>query len=191
MNTPTPIDVSKLKGILGNAKKLMNKVETGNYETGHVDGRALTEDGVKQLQAEGVRRPSAQSQGQGQPQINESNIKNSRLPESIKKAMLENPIAQPNGMTHTFTLDDVYDIADEKPMPLPQARKQSVHENVNYQQPQQNVVGYNDNELRAMMKDVLIEYLSNEYSKNLTESVIKQTISTLINEGKITTKKKV
>lgn len=191
MNTPTPIDVSKLKGILGNAKKLMNKVETGNYETGHVDGRALTEEGVKQLQAEGVRRPSAQSQGQGQPQINESNIKNSRLPESIKKAMLENPIAQPNGMTHTFTLDDVYDIADEKPMPLPQARKQSVHENVNYQQPQQNVVGYNDNELRAMMKDVLIEYLSNEYSKNLTESVIKQTISTLINEGKITTKKKV
>ena len=185
MNTPPPIDISKLKGILGNAKKLMNKVETGNYETGNVDGRALTEDGVKQLQAEGVKRPT----NQAQPQINESNIKNSRLPESIKKAMLENPIAQPNGMTHTFTLDDVYDIADEKPMPLPQARKNVTNEN--YQHSQQNVVGYNDTELRAMMKDVLIEYLSNEYSKNLTESVIKQTISTLINEGKITTKKRV
>jgi hypothetical protein len=184
MSMPQPIDVSRLKGILGNAKNIMSKVETGNYETGNVDGRALTEDGVKQLKAEGVRRPATQ----GQPQIDTSRIQNSRLPESIKKAMMENPIAQPTGLNHTFTLEDVYDIADEKPMPIPQARKQPIQEN--YQQPQQ-LGGHSDNVLRAMMKDVLIEYLSNEYSKNLTESVIKQTISTLINEGKITAKKKV
>jgi hypothetical protein len=186
MSIPQPIDVSRLKGILGNAKNIMTKVETGNYETGNVDGRALTEDGVKQLQAEGVRRPMTQ----GQPQIDNSRIQNSRLPESIKKAMIENPIAQPTGLNHTFTLDDVYDMADEKPMPTPQARKQPIQES--YQQPQQQQFGgYSDNVLRAMIKDVLIEYLSNEYSKNLTESVIKQTISTLINEGKITAKKKV
>ena len=184
MDIPQPIDVNRLKGILGNAKKIMGKVETGNYETGHVDGRALTEEGVKQLQAEGVRRPSSQ----GQPQIDTSRIQNSRLPESVKKAMMENPIAQPTGLNHTFTLDDVYDLADEKPMPTPQARKQPIQES--YQQPQQ-FGGHSDNVLRAMIKDVLIEYLSNEYSKNLTESVIKQTISTLINEGKITAKKKV
>ena len=93
--------------------------------------------------------------------------------------MRENPIAQPTGLNHTFTLDDVYDIADEKPMPTPQSRKQSIQEN--YQQPQQQFGGYSENVLKAMIKDVLIEYLSNEYSKNLTESVIKQTISTLIN----------
>jgi hypothetical protein len=185
MDIPQPIDVNRLKGILGNAKKIMGKVETGNYETGHVDGRALTEEGVKELQAEGVRRPATQ----GQSQIDTSRIQNSRLPESVKKAMMENPIAQPTGLNHTFTLDDVYDLADEKPMPAPQARKQPVQES--YQQPQQQLGGYSDNVLRAMIKDVLIEYLSNEYSKNLTESVIKQTISTLINEGKITAKKKV
>lgn len=189
MDTPTPIDVNRLKGILGNAKKIMGKVETGNYETGNVDGRALTEDGVKQLQSEGVRRPIQQ----GQQHIDETRIQGSRLPESIKKAMMENPIPQPTGLSHTFTLDDVYDIADEKPMPIPQARKQSVQENINYQQPQaqQAFGGYSENVLRAMMKDVLIEYLANEYSKNLTEAVIKQTITTLLNEGKITTKKKV
>jgi len=186
MNTPQPIDVNRLKGILGNAKKVMNKVETGNYETGHVDGRALTEDGVKQLQAESVRKPIQQAQ----QQYDDSRIQNSRLPESVKKAMRENPIPQPTGLNHTFTLDDVYDVADEKPMPTPQARKQMVQEN--YQQPaQQNFGGYSENALRGMIKDVLIEYLSNEYSKNLTESVIKQTISTLINEGKINVKKKV
>lgn len=182
--TPQPIDLNKLKGILGNAKKVMNKVETGNYETGHVDGRALTEDGVRQLQAEGVSRPTSQ------PTVDTSRIENSRLPESVKKAMRENPIAQPSGLNHTFTLDDVSDIAYEKPMPTPQARKQPIQET--YQQPtQQNFGGHSENVLRAMIKDVLIEYLSNEYSKNLTESVIKQTITTLINEGKVTTKKKV
>lgn len=187
MSTPQPIDISRLKGILGNAKKIMGKVETGNYETGNVDGRALTEEGVKQLQAEGVKRPISNN---GTSYIDESRINNSRLPESVKKAMRENPIAQPSGLNHTFTLDDVHDLADEKPMPIPQPRKQSIQEN--YQQPQQQAFGgYSENVLRAMIKDVLIEYLSNEYSKNLTESVIKQTISTLINEGKITTKKKV
>ena len=180
---PQPIDLNKLKGILGNAKKVMNKVETGDYETGHVDGRALTEDGVKQLQAEGVSRPTSQ------PTVDTSRIENSRLPESVKKAMRENPIAQPSGLNHTFTLDDVSDIAYEKPMPTPQARKQPIQET--HQQPQQNFGGHSENVLRAMIKDVLIEYLSNEYSKNLTESVIKQTITTLINEGKVTTKKKV
>jgi hypothetical protein len=186
MNAPQPIDVNRLKGILGNAKKVMNKVETGNYETGNVDGRALTEDGIKQLKSEGVKRPMAQSQ----QLYDDSRIENSRLPESVKKAMRENPIPQPTGLNHTFTIDDIYDIADEKPMPPPQPRKQMVQEN--YQQPtQQNFGGYNENALRGMIKDVLIEYLSNEYSKNLTETVIKQTISTLINEGKINVKKKV
>jgi len=184
MSTPQPIDLNRLKGILGNAKKVMNKVETGNYETGHVDGRALTEDGVKQLQSEGVSRPMNNTQ-----HIDESRINNSRLPESVKRAMKENPIPQPSGLNHTFTLDDVYDVSDEKPMPIPQSRKQSVQEN--YQQPTQQFGGHSENVLRAMIKDVLIEYLSNEYSKNLTEAVIKQTISTLLNEGKITAKKKV
>ena len=175
MSAPQPMDLNKLKGILGNAKKVMAKVETGNYETGYVDGRALTEDGVK---------PSVQTM------VDTTRIESSRLPESIKKAMMQNPIAQPTGLNHTFTLDDVSDIAYEKPMPTPQSRRQTVQEN--YQQPiQQQFGGYNEDVLRGMIKDVLIEYLSNEYSKNLTESVIKQTITTLINEGKITTKKKV
>jgi hypothetical protein len=184
MSTPQPIDVSRLKGILGNAKKIMTKIENGDYETGHVDGRALTEDGVKQIQSEGIKRPISQTQ----PLANELNIKNSRLPESIKRAMIDNPIAQPSGLSHTFTLDDVYDIADEKPMPIPQSMKQPVRENVNTKQA---LGSYDEDSLRGIIKDVLIEYLSNEYSKNLTESVIKQTINTLLNEGKITTKKKI
>jgi ribosomal protein L19E len=190
MDTPKPIDVNMLKGILGNAKKIMNKVDTGDYSTGNVDGRALTEDGVKQLQAEGVRRPMQQTG------YNENRIKQSRLPESVKQMMIENPIPQPMGINHTFNLEDVYDEHDEKPLPTPQPRTRAVNEQYQ-QQPQttighqQQFAGYSENVLRAMMKDVLIEYLTNDYSKNLTENVIKQTINTLIKEGKITTKKRV
>jgi len=182
MDTPKPIDVNMLKGILGNAKKIMNKVDTGDYTTGNVDGRALSEDGVKQLQAEGVKRPTKQTG------YNENRVKQSRLPESVKKMMIENPIPQPSGLNHTFNLEDVYDEHDEKPLPIPQPRTRAVNEQ--YQQ-QQQFGGYSENVLRAMMKDVLIEYLTNDYSKNLTENVIKQTINTLIKEGKITTKKRV
>jgi hypothetical protein len=46
METPQPVDLNRLKNILGASKAIMNKVETGNFETGHVDARALTEDGV-------------------------------------------------------------------------------------------------------------------------------------------------
>jgi hypothetical protein len=46
-------------------------------------------------------------------------------------------------------------------------------------------------QLKDVVKDVLIEYLANEYSKTLTENTIKKTINTLIKEGKISTKKTV
>ena len=153
MDTPKPIDVNMLKGILGNAKKIMNKVNTGDYATGNVDGRALTEDGVKQLQNEGVTRPIQQTG------YNESRIKQSRLPESVKKMMMENPTPKPSGLNHTFNLEDVYDEYDEKPLPIPQPKRGVVNEQ--YQQPQttmnqQQFGGYSENVLRAMMKDVLI-----------------------------------
>jgi hypothetical protein len=174
------VDINRLKGILGNAKKVMSKVENNNYSSGHIDPRALTEDGVRQLQNEGVARP-ARTQN-----INQTQINNSKLPESVKKAMLETPIPQVSGFNHTFNLDDVDDLVHEKQIPLPSSRR--ITEN-NNQQPQGLYGGYSENVLKAMMKDVLLEFLSTEYTKNITERVIKQTLNTLIKEGKITTKK--
>jgi hypothetical protein len=50
------------------------------------------------------------------------------------------------------------------------------------------MITVNESDLRNMIKDVLIEYLTGDYQKNLTEGVIKKTINTLIKEGKIKTK---
>jgi len=181
---PPPADLSKLKNILGNAKSIMNKVNDGNYETGNVDGNTLVQstDGYVN---EGNMSPNATTMGNSARQMKQPSkdaIMNSKMPEVIKKAMLENPISQPK-INHTFNLDDVSDLIDDKPIPAPTTKKR-VNEGV----VKGDMITISEAGLRDMIKDVLIEYLSADYSKNITEGVIKKTINTLIKEGKIKTK---
>ncbi len=194
---PQPVDINKLKNILGNAKKIMQVTENGNYKTGNIDGSRLVEDTNTYLDANQV--PSeyiTQTNSYGLDptrgiSYNEQNVLNSRLPENIKKIMLEQPIPQVS-MGHTFNLSDVSDLLDEKPMPAPAVRPRTnkmVNETVNSYNHNSDLITINKNELKDIIKDVLVEYLFNDYSKNLTESVIKKTINTLIKEGKISPKK--
>jgi hypothetical protein len=188
MNSPQPVDLNKLKNILGNAKAVMNKVENNNFKTGNIDARALTEDGVQELQSEGVKRTAPQS-SQG---YTEEMIKNSKLPPIIKKAMLENPIPQLSGPSHTFNLDDVSDLASEKPMGLPKTPKTTpINESRGLQQ---NMLSISKDDLREMVNELvnekLLEFFIKNHNKNIMEETVKRTINTLIKEGKIAPKKK-
>lgn len=196
---PQPIDVNKLKNILGNAKKIMQVTESGNYKTGNIDSSKLVQDTstyVNESNMGGTYIPETYNQSYGDPtrpvnNYNQEMIQNSRLPEAIKQAMLAHPIPQTT-MNHTFSLDDVSDLIDEKPMPAPQVkRRTNINEQTTNYNNNSNMVTIDKNELRDVIKDVLIEYLTQEYSKNLTESVIKKTINTLIKEGKVSNKKSV
>lgn len=199
MELPTPIDVNRLKGILGASKAIMNKVEAGDYESGHIDGRALSEEGVQEMMAEGVTRPQ-KSVG---PNVNQNqplykNLNTSKMPDFIKDAMVKTPIPQASGPTHTFNLEDVqeeqaYDRTPKYPKnPKTTPNRQPVHES-------QVQVGANSNgsftvsetALRSIVKDILLEFMANTFTQNLSEEVIKKTINTLIKEGKIGVKKKV
>ncbi len=192
---PTPVDVSKLKMILGNAKAVMKKVETNNYQTGHIDPRALTEDGVAELQSEGVRRPAMSSNPVG---YTEEMVKNSRLPPAIKEAMIKNPIPQLSSPNYTFSLDDVSDIAEsmEKPMGFPKTPKttpraaQPIREQVS----NSDYVTLSKTQLSEMVNELvnerLLEFFTKSYNKMIAEDTVKKTVSLLIKEGKIPTKKK-
>lgn len=187
METPQPVDINKLKSILGNAKAVMNKVESNTYKTGNVDARALTEEGVQELQSEGYSRPvSAQAST-----YTEEMVKNSKLPSAIKKAMLENPIPQLTTPNHTFSLNDVSDLTEEKPMGLPRTPKTRV---VNESKQQNGLISISKEDLREMVNELvnekLLEFFVKNHNKNITEETVKRTISTLIKEGKIATKKK-
>jgi hypothetical protein len=188
--TPPPADLSKLKGILGKAKAVMNTVDTGSYQTGNVNGSALVQDTSNYVESQNVpvenRATSIGDPSRQMRQPSKETIMNSKMPDSIKKAMMENPIAQPT-MNHTFNLDDVSDLID-KPMPAPQARpQQRVNENVVHNQANDTFT-VSESALRGIIKDVLIEYLASDYQRQLSEGVIKKTINTLIKEGKIRTK---
>ena len=190
---PQPADLSKLKGILGKAKAVMNTVNEGTYQPGSVDGSALVQNTDNYLDASAINQgghaiPQQTGNAVRQPgQITEAAINNSKLPDAIKQAMRENPIQQPT-MNHTFNLDDVSDLI-EKPMPAPTARpRPQMNESVMVQQNDKFTVS--ESTLRGIVKDVLIEYLAGDYQKQLTEGVIKKTINTLIKEGKIKPKQR-
>jgi len=185
------MDPNRLKAMLSGAKAVMNKVESGDYSSGNIDSEHLAIDGTQLVEgtpdtagvsANPTRKPSV---------ISEQQINNSKLPDSVKQAMLENPIQQPSMANMTFSLDDVSDLVD-KPMPLPTPKGRApIQESVRQPQPQSTGLNISENVLRAMIKDVLIEYLRDDVVKGITENAIKQTIKTLIKEGKLATKKKV
>lgn len=221
-NIPTPAsaDLNKLKSILGNAKAIINKDNSsvpnrgGNGMAPQRTQQAPQRDGYgpgtnMELMSEQDMLRVQQMRGQGQPQIQgqsmgdptrkpgpvtEDAIRNSNMPDAIKKMMLENPISQPT-INHTFNLDDVSDLIEDRPAP-------QAYQPQPVRQPQQRMnegtVMKNSNDtftvsetaLRGIIKDVLVEYLAADYSKSLTEATIKKTINTLIKEGKIKTKPK-
>lgn len=189
MISPQPVDLNKLKSILGASKKIMNKVETGDYETGNIDARALTEDGVAELQSEGVSRPVSQNQ----PLVyNEEMVMKSRLPESIKKVMIEKPIPQIGNPSYTFSLDDVNDLVEDKKMGLPKAPK-TKKLNESYSS-QSDLITVSKEELKEMVNELvnerLLEFFVRNHNKSITEDTVKRTISTLVKEGRLQTKKK-
>lgn len=197
--TPQPVDVSRLASILGKAKSVMKATESGNYSTGNIDGTRLVQDTDNYVTESHIPQGVPQQNGYADPArpigtYNEQAIMNSKLPESIKKVMRESPIALPNNpIGHTFNLEDVAHLMEDKPMPALSAprNRQVVNENHNNYSNNSDMITISKSQLKDVVKDVLIEYLTNEYSKNLTENTIKKTINTLIKEGKISTKKTV
>jgi hypothetical protein len=73
------------------AKKVMNKVETGSFERGNVNETVLRSD-PEELSAQYNQQPQVRQQEYQQSNVNR--IMESKLPDAIKKAMIENPITQ-------------------------------------------------------------------------------------------------
>jgi len=187
-----PLDINALKNILGNAKAIMKKVETNDYQTGNIDARALTEDGVQQLYSEGVTRP-ASSQPQGA--YTQEMVENSKLPDVIKQAMIKKPIPQLNNLNHTFSLNDVEELIDDKKMGLPKTPKTNIRKStINETHQNEEIISVNMSELKQMVSTLvnghLLEFFTKSYNEMVTENAVKKTLNMLIKEGKLQPKKK-
>ena len=194
METPAPVNLSALKNILANAKKVMNKVEENKpvRQTSTQSGVAeSTNYNTPVYDESDEREPMYESYSPSTPQTYEpqgytkEQVMASKLPSVIKEAMLKNPIPKLQGPPPKFTVDDLGDLVDK-----PKAKvKAPVSESYNKQSTSSDMVTISKSELKEMINESIIQFLTNNYNKTLTEEVIKKTISTLIKEGKIVKKK--
>lgn len=199
METPAPVNLAALKGILANAKKVMNKVEESstpnnkqknvrenydNYNEPVYDERDEREPVYDQY----TQSAPSQMQSQMQPQMyTTEQVMASNLPQNIKEAMIKNPIPQLQGPPSKFSLEDLDDLV-EKPKNNYKSHGVPLRESSDNYQPQMSI---DPNMLKAMVKEAVAEYFKESYEKRITEAAIAKTINLLIKEGKIQTKKKI
>ena len=203
MDTPQPITADRLASILKGAKNVMKKVESGNFTTGNVDPSMFDVDGTKlqegnsRMMGDTIPKPARIISPEDSNYINAVN--SSRMPDAIKKAMIEKPIVQMTSPSHTFKLEDVANyMDDDKPMgrpkinPRPSAptskrpQRQFVTETQEYSS---DYVTVSRDELAEMVNEIvnerLLEFFVHNHNKRVTEDAVKKTINVLIKEGKI------
>lgn len=193
------MDVSKerLQAMLGGAKAVMDKVNNTNFKVDHTRiNETLTGD-VDLLEAlpDGATPHTNPTRQMGHTY---QNLEKSKMPEAIKRAMVENPMPKfemASGGGPTFSLDDVKNLV--RPQIAPQAvqatqgaqptyfNQTPINETTIVNSKGQMLITMTEAELDKKIQDKLLDFMATTFTKNLTETTIKRTITTLIKEGKI------
>ena len=121
-------DISTLQQSLINAKTVMNKVDGGNFErSGTPLSQPITENVTLTSSAlENVDTASARQDLSPKSNMTQDKIKNSKLPQAIKEAMINNPIPDvpfnnSTGLSSDF-VDGVKEQMDKQGLPVNSAQ---------------------------------------------------------------------
>ena len=186
MSQQGSISQNDLMHKLVQAKKVMNKVDSGNYERGNIDEgllRSAPEDVVNNSEYQ----PTQQStRPMGVPSVDK--INQSKLPDAIKRAMIESPIPQMDQISLSDTLDMDF---------VKGAKRLMEQEGVGKKQPQKQVVQYNsnidmgaiatliENTVRKVMDEKLNQILTASTTSSINENLVLK-VGDSIFKGKIT-----
>lgn len=88
---------------LVNAKKVMNVVDGGSYKTGNIDPSVFNQDTNDAVSQPNVNKNVTRNVASNV--VNEDKIRNSKLPDSIKEAMIKNPIPTMDNISLSDGLD--------------------------------------------------------------------------------------
>jgi hypothetical protein len=167
------------------AKKVMNKVDGGNYQRGQVDEsilRSAPEDVMNNTQM--PSNPSTQRQ-MGTPNVTQ--IQNSKLPEAIKRAMIENPIPQIS-LNDTLDMDFVKGakrlMEQEGVSTKPSQSKQTSTNNGNGID-MNAIAVLIENTVRKVMDEKLNQILTASQTSSINENLVLK-VGDSIFKGKIT-----
>jgi hypothetical protein len=195
METPAPVNVSLLKDILAKSKAIMAKTEekstpkkasrqrvNEDYEEDYRSQPVYDERDEREPEYKTPTLRDYQSNVSTQPKMyTNEQVMASNFPPEVKAAMIKTPIPQLQGPPSKFTLEDMSDLV-EKPAARPRASINESRSN--------DMITISRTELKELINESISQFFTQAYNKNLTEAAIKKTISTLINEGKLTVKKK-
>jgi hypothetical protein len=169
------------------AKKVMNKVETGDYETGNVNESILRSDPEEYIHTNNMA-PMASSTRNVTAPASADRISQSKLPDAIKKAMMENPIPQislSEGLDMDFVkgakrLMEQEGVSAKKPQ---QPRQNSAAPVANIDM--NALATLVENTVRKVMDEKLTQILSAQQTQSINENLVLR-VGDSIFKGKIT-----
>jgi hypothetical protein len=168
---------------LVNAKKVMNKVDSGNYQKGHVNENILRSS-PDELDPQAVTQ-STTRMPQGLPSVDK--INQSKLPDAIKKAMIDSPIPQIS-LSESLDMDFVKGarrlMEQEGVMSKPSSQKssnQSHGGNVDMNA----IAVLIENTVRKVMDEKLNQILTAQQTSSINENLVLK-VGDSIFKGKIT-----
>ena len=187
-----PISANDLMSKLVQAKKVMNKVDGGNYERGNIDESILLSDPNQLVQTQQLPKQSS-TRSMANPSVDR--IRESKLPDAIKKAMIESPIPQMDQISLTDTLDmdfvkgakrlmEQEGVSSKKPQPRrQQTTSQPIYESSNIDM---NAIALMiENTVRKVMDEKLNQILTAQTTSSINENLVLK-VGDSIFKGKIT-----
>jgi len=168
-----PISENDLMRKLVNAKKIMNKVDDGNFERGHVNESMLLSDPSELMESQIPQQVSKRPVGN----LNVDKIQNSKLPDSIKRAMIEHPIEQMPSISLSETLDMDFVKGAKRLM-----EQEGVSSKKSQPQTKQTIVNNNidmnaiavliENAVRKVMDEKLNQILTASTTSSINENLV-------------------
>ena len=200
MTTPPPVDLSRLGSILGKAAAVMNKVETANpkkqsnqiqesYEEDLYQAPPRRQQPAEMYNERDEREMNFENYTSGPSNVynySDEQVKNSKMPEAIKRAMVESRIPKYATPPSKFTAEEIAKAAGIQLKGTKQQLTETTKRPVN----QGDMITVSKAQLNEMVSNMvdkkLLEYFTKSYNKLVTQETVKATITTLIREGKIT-----
>jgi hypothetical protein len=171
------------------AKKVMNKVDGGNYERGHVNEAALLSDPEDLMKSQygGEQQPQTnQRPVNGQASVDK--IQNSKLPDAIKRAMIESPIPQIS-LNDTLDMDFVKGakrLMEQEGVSSKKSQPQQRQSQVQSSNIDMNAIALMiENTVRKVMDEKLNQILTASTTSSINENLVLK-VGDSIFKGKIT-----
>lgn len=166
---------------LVNAKKVMNKVDGGNFERGNINESMLFSDPEELMQTQTPKNTT--SRPSGVPSIQK--INESKLPDAIKQAMIDNPIPQ---ISLNESLDMDFVKGAKRLMEQEGLSKKTTTQT--RQQPTQSIdmnaiAVLIENTVRKVMDEKLNQILTAQQTSSINENLVLK-VGDSIFKGKIT-----